>query len=225
VTPSTLRKFSCIVLAILAMTGRVTMLGISRWTEPGGSYRSVQRFFNTAVDWSQVHWLLIKTHLLQAQATYILAGDELDRFFRRYLANRSLGWPSSRPPWSTSSSGRPIRCACRDRQLGIARNGPAASLSWSNQPDVQSYDPWRGLTPYFDPNVAEVPVATVNADNVSVGASITVNDAGTSPPPPKPITIIGDPAQNYFWVVRSGNDVSPNTNRTGEFDFQLVPGS
>ena len=92
-TPTTLRQFSRIILALLAMTGRVTMLGISRWTEPGGSYRTVQRFFNTAVDWSQVHWLLIKTHLLQSQATYILAGDEvvvtkaghethgLDRFF------------------------------------------------------------------------------------------------------------------------------------------------
>ena len=93
VTPTTLRQFSRIILALLAMTGRVTMLGISRWTEPGGSYRTVQRFFNTAVDWSQVHWLLIKTHLLQPQATYLLVGDEvvvtkagaethgLDRFF------------------------------------------------------------------------------------------------------------------------------------------------
>jgi putative transposase len=92
-TPTTLRQFSRIILALLAMPGRVTMLGISRWTEEGGSYRTVQRFFNTAVDWSQVHWLLIKTHLLQPQATYILAGDEvvvtkaghethgLDRFF------------------------------------------------------------------------------------------------------------------------------------------------
>ena len=60
---------------------------------PGGSYRTVQRFFYTAVDWSQVHWLLIQTHLLQPQATYLLVGDEvvvtkaghethgLDRFF------------------------------------------------------------------------------------------------------------------------------------------------
>lgn len=92
-TPTTLRQFSRIVRALLAMTGRVTMLGISRWTEQGGSYRTVQRFFNTAVDWSQVHWLLIKTHLLQTQATYLLVGDEvvvtkaghethgLDRFF------------------------------------------------------------------------------------------------------------------------------------------------
>ena len=92
-TLTTLRQFSRIILALLAMTGRVTMLGISRWTEQGGSYRTVQRFFNTAVDWSQVHWLLIKTHLLQMQATYLLVGDEvvvtkaghethgLDRFF------------------------------------------------------------------------------------------------------------------------------------------------
>jgi putative transposase len=91
--PTTLRQFSRIILALLALTGRVTMLGISRWTERGGSYRTVQRFFNTAIDWSQVHWLLIQTHLLQPQATYILAGDEvvvtkaghathgLDRFF------------------------------------------------------------------------------------------------------------------------------------------------
>jgi putative transposase len=93
VTPTTRRQFSRIILAQLAMTGRVTMLGISRWTEQGGSYRTVQRFFNTALDWGQVHWLLVKTHLLQTQATYILAGDEvvvtkagaethgLDRFF------------------------------------------------------------------------------------------------------------------------------------------------
>jgi putative transposase len=90
---TTLRQFSCIILAMLAMTGRVTMLGISRWTEKGGSYRTVQRFFNTVLDWGEMHWLLIKTHLLQMKATYILVGDEvvvtkagdethgLDRFF------------------------------------------------------------------------------------------------------------------------------------------------
>ncbi len=92
-TPTTRRQFSRIILAVLAMTGRVTMRGISRWTEQGGSYRTVQRFFNTVVDGGQVHWLLVKTHLLQPQATYLLAGDEvvvtkagaethgLDRFF------------------------------------------------------------------------------------------------------------------------------------------------
>jgi len=90
---TTLRQFSRIIPALLAMTGRVTMRGIARWTAKGGSYRTVQRFFNTAVDWGQVHWLLIKAHLLQAHATYLLVGDEvvvtkaghethgLDRFF------------------------------------------------------------------------------------------------------------------------------------------------
>lgn len=92
-TPTTLRQLGRIVLALLAMTGRVTMLGISRWAGSGGSYRTVQRFFNTAIDWGQVHWLLCKHHLLRASSTYILAGDEvvvtktgsetygLDRFF------------------------------------------------------------------------------------------------------------------------------------------------
>jgi hypothetical protein len=90
---TTLGQFSLIIVAVLAMTGRVTMLGLSRWTEPGGSYRTVQRFFNSALDWGQLHWTLVKTHLLHAQDTYILAGDEvvvtkagdethgLDRFF------------------------------------------------------------------------------------------------------------------------------------------------
>ena len=48
-TPTLLRQFSRIILALLAMAGRVTMWGISRWTEAGGSYRTVQRFFNTAI--------------------------------------------------------------------------------------------------------------------------------------------------------------------------------
>ncbi|MCA9999845.1 MAG: transposase, partial [Anaerolineales bacterium] len=49
---TTIRQMSRIILAMLAMTGRVTMLGISRWTEKGGSYRTVQRFFHTAIPWA-----------------------------------------------------------------------------------------------------------------------------------------------------------------------------
>jgi IS4 transposase len=78
---------------MLAMTGRVTMLGISRWTEKGGSYRTVQRFFHTVIPWATLFWLFFQRYLLDSQATYILAGDEsvvtksgkethgLDRFF------------------------------------------------------------------------------------------------------------------------------------------------
>lgn len=61
---------------MIAMTGRVTMLGISRWSEKGGSYRSVQRFFSTAIPWAQVFWAFLREHLLDRQNTYLLAGDE-----------------------------------------------------------------------------------------------------------------------------------------------------
>src|SRR6266550_7949185 len=57
VTLTTIRQFSRIALAMLAMTGRVTMLGIARWTGDGGSYRTVQRFFVTALPWAALFWL------------------------------------------------------------------------------------------------------------------------------------------------------------------------
>lgn len=93
VTLTSIRQFSRIALALLAMTGRVTMLGISRWTAQGGSYRTVQRFFATTLPWATLFWLFFRTHLFRADDVYLLAGDEtvvtkagkhtpgLDRFF------------------------------------------------------------------------------------------------------------------------------------------------
>ena len=52
------------------------MLGLSRWTEKGGSYRTIQRFFYTAIPWAQVFWTFFCEHLLDQQDTYLLAGDE-----------------------------------------------------------------------------------------------------------------------------------------------------
>jgi putative transposase len=90
---TTLRQLTCMVPAMLAMSGRVTMLGISRWTDKGGSYRTVQRFFNTVITWSKVQWYFIRHHLLDPEDTLLIAGDEtvvtksghktygLDRFF------------------------------------------------------------------------------------------------------------------------------------------------
>ena len=52
------------------------MLGLSRWTERGGSYRTVQRFFYTVVPWAQVFWVFFCAHLLERQDTYLLTGDE-----------------------------------------------------------------------------------------------------------------------------------------------------
>src|SRR3989304_10201158 len=61
---------------MLAITGRVTMLGLSRWTEKGGSYRTIQRFFYTVIPWAQVFWTFFCEHLFDQQDTYLLAGDE-----------------------------------------------------------------------------------------------------------------------------------------------------
>jgi hypothetical protein len=57
------------------MTGRVTMLGISRWTEAGGSYRTVQRFYAKTLPWAAISWLFVRHHLLQTDHEYVLAGD------------------------------------------------------------------------------------------------------------------------------------------------------
>jgi len=76
VSKTTLRQLSRIIVAMIAMTGRVTMLGLSRWAEKGGSYRTVQRFFYTVIPWAQVFWAFLREHLLDQQDTYLLAGDE-----------------------------------------------------------------------------------------------------------------------------------------------------
>ena len=92
-TATTIRQLSRIIFALLAMSGRVTMLGISRWAGEGGSYRTVQRWFNTFIPWTAVFWLFFRRHLFRPAEVYLLAGDEvvvtkagkrtfgLDRFF------------------------------------------------------------------------------------------------------------------------------------------------
>ena len=71
-----LRQFCEVVFAVLAMTGRVSMLNISRWTFENGSYRTIQRFFNTLLPWGTLCWVFFRTHLFDPESAYILAGDE-----------------------------------------------------------------------------------------------------------------------------------------------------
>jgi putative transposase len=92
-----IRRMRIVTQSILSMTGRVTMLGISRWAGKGGSYRTVQRFFNTSIPWLQVFLLFFKQHLFNIKFEYLLAGDEsvitksgkltfgLDRFYAGLL--------------------------------------------------------------------------------------------------------------------------------------------
>jgi hypothetical protein len=90
---TTLRQLCRVSEAMLSMTGRVTMRGLSRWTTKGGSYRTLQRFFYTPMNWVTLQWMLICHHLLDAGDTILAAGDHvvvtkagkktygLDRFF------------------------------------------------------------------------------------------------------------------------------------------------
>ena len=72
-----IRQFSRIVIGLLSMTGRVSMLNLSRWTPEGGSYRTVQRFFNTVgFAWGTLCWVFFHTYLFDRDSEYIVAGDE-----------------------------------------------------------------------------------------------------------------------------------------------------
>ena len=93
VTTTTHRRLSRITLALLMMTGRITMLGISRWAGTGGSYRTVQRLFSTVLPWALLFWVFFRQHVDCPADVYCVAGDEvivttagphthgLDRFF------------------------------------------------------------------------------------------------------------------------------------------------
>ena len=77
------------------------MLGLSRWSEKGGSYRTIQRFYNSKIMWCQLNWQLVKQHIWDGVTEVILAGDEtvvtkagkqtygLDRFFSS-IAKRAV---------------------------------------------------------------------------------------------------------------------------------------
>jgi len=93
IEPTPLRQLGRVTEAMLSMSGRVTMRGLSRWSDKGGSYRTIQRFFNTSLSWCHLQWLLIRHHLLDADDVVVMSGDHvvvtkagkttygLDRFF------------------------------------------------------------------------------------------------------------------------------------------------
>lgn len=72
-----LRQLRHLVFAMLCIPNQVTMLGLSRWTEKGGSYRTLQRFYQSKMDWAQLHWQIIKAHLISSEGLYLLAGDDV----------------------------------------------------------------------------------------------------------------------------------------------------
>ena len=84
---------SQVVFGMLAINGRMTMLGLSRWTEKGGSYRTLQRLYHSRLPWKALQWLFFRKRFWKPEDEYLVAGDEvvvskagkqtygLDRFF------------------------------------------------------------------------------------------------------------------------------------------------
>jgi len=91
--PTTFRQMSQVIFGMLVASGRITMLGLSRWTEKGGSYRTIQRLYHSVLPWKAIQWLFFRKRFLKPEDEYIVAGDEvvvskagkkthgLDRFF------------------------------------------------------------------------------------------------------------------------------------------------
>ena len=85
------KRLNAIASSIYALTGKVTQLGISRYGE--FSYRTVQRFFHSEINWNNLLWSFFSKHLCQNEAPHLLVADEtvitksgkrthgLDRFF------------------------------------------------------------------------------------------------------------------------------------------------
>jgi putative transposase len=71
---STLRQLTIVCTSMLSMTGRVTMLGISRWAGKGGSYRTIQRFFQKTICWEKLNWITAQKQINKMDVV-IFAGD------------------------------------------------------------------------------------------------------------------------------------------------------
>ena len=74
---TTLQQMKQIIYAMMCIPDRVTMLSIARWTERGGSYRTIQRWYHTPVDLEMILWTIVRIHLLDPDGAYLLAGDEV----------------------------------------------------------------------------------------------------------------------------------------------------
>ena len=77
VSPTVLKQMSQVIYGLWISHGRITMLEISRWTERGGSYRTLQRWYHSPLQWLQILWILFTSQLWQAGHEYLAAGDEV----------------------------------------------------------------------------------------------------------------------------------------------------
>lgn len=74
---TTLKVLRQLIEALLCSSGRVTMVGLSRWAERGCSYRTIQRFFGRQREWGALLWAVVEAHVVKAGRVWLLAADEV----------------------------------------------------------------------------------------------------------------------------------------------------
>ncbi len=114
-------------------------------------------------------------------------------------------------------SGQPPICdpAAAPNPVAIEKSGASdVLLRWQHVDPNSAYEVWRATSPYFDPAAGE---GLLLSTEPATAGEMTYLDAGA----------LGDHTQNYFYVLRGylNNGTSDPSNRVGEFDFQLVPGT
>lgn len=77
VSATILQQMSHVIYGMLISNGRITMLELSRWTEKGGSYRTLQRLYHTPLLWLQIQWIFFIRQVQKTNHEYIAAGDEV----------------------------------------------------------------------------------------------------------------------------------------------------
>ena len=77
ISPTVLQQMSHVIYGMLISNGRISMLEISRWTEAGGSYRTIQRLYQRPLLWLEIQWIFFTSQLQKPGHEYIAAGDEV----------------------------------------------------------------------------------------------------------------------------------------------------
>jgi putative transposase len=77
VSATVFQQMSHVIYGMLISNGRMTMLEISRWTERGGSYRTIQRWYHSQLRWLQIMWIFFTSQSWKPEHEYIAAGDEV----------------------------------------------------------------------------------------------------------------------------------------------------
>lgn len=101
--------------------------------------------------------------------------------------------------------------------LAAALSSRNALLSWAANGWNPHWQVRRATTPYFETTSGD-PAGDDTTENCATDRdTVTCTDKGT----------IGDPANNYFYLVRAYNSdgASMDSNRVGEFDFGLQRGN